>query len=725
MLLILATLGCKKVWEELPDEELAARDLLKATPIALEGVVVGIDGPIAGAEVELEGQSTVSDASGAFRLEGLERHNALLTVSASGYRDRVLAAQLLRELTQDRVDLGAIALSQELEGSARFRMVGDVSLGRRFLDPDEEFDFDVVPEDDEEALIQASDPYPGSAQTLDFVRRFFDDADYATCNLETVVTDTPDTPHTGKPYIFFTLPGSLPALAEVFDYIAEGNNHVYDYLEPGVVDTLDWSFESGMGFSGLGRDSDEAFAAHDFDLGTQRFAMISMTSVAGSQYEVGFVATDERGGAADLRDDDAVLAEIDEAVVAGRAPILQLHFGKEYSETPSDYALGRLDMLAESQAALMVGHHPHVAQGFGWHGGTLAAHSLGNFIFDQDRLETMQGLIWRVDMVDQHPYSSGIAPVYLEDYRPRPLVGRPAERLLRRVAQASVEYSAEVVPGAGQALLGELDLSFEEQRRSEQLSVTIGEDGLGVADLRGLFQTGESLLYVDTASSGVSVQPGRDQLLFGGFEDVDVDPDWLEAARWDLDGASREVCVGETLRGAGALCTFRGEDNSEDSITWYRNRVRLQGPPDQPNRDISLVAWRKGDNAGRTHFELEWAASEGDATFGSETVASRKGGSYGWELVFVDIEVPTDELGASDTEGSPRALRLEIHHSPPEDDLGIAWFDEVALVNWQESLDASAGAAVEAPNPYEFLRVEGPPGEHILELSFSRWEPSR
>lgn len=715
------TLGCSTVWTELPAAELEARERLEQTPIALEGWVVGAEGPIAGAEVEAQGLSAVSEADGRFRLFGLRRDNALVTLSAAGFRDRVLAAQLLQPVTEQRLDLGVLALTQDR--GARLRMVGDVSLGRRFLDPDETAASDELPEDHPEALIQVSEPYDGSAATLDYVRRFFDDADYATCNLETVVTDTPDTPHTGKPYIFFTLPGSLPALAEVFDYIAEGNNHVYDYLDGGVEDTLAWAAGSTMGFSGLGRDSEEAFAGHEVELSGQAITLLSMTSVAGSQYEVGFVATEERGGAADLRDDERVLAAVRGAREAGRAAILQLHFGKEYSEEPSGYALDRLALLEDAGAALIVGHHPHIAQGFGWHGETLAAHSLGNFIFDQDRLETMLGLIWRVDLVDQAPFSSAVAPIYLEDYRPRPLVGRPADRLLRQVASVSVDV--ELALTGGQASLGGLDLALVERRRSETVTVEIGEDGIGWVDLRGLLEPGESLWYAGTEIPGVTAQAGRDVLIFGGFEDVDVDEDWLEASRWDLEGASKDVCVDQAFRGAGALCSLRGEDNTEHSISWFRNRVRLPGGSEEPVRELSLVGQRRGEGAGETSFVIEWVASEGDLGFGEEILAVRAGGDFDWEPLFVDLEVPADEPEADPATETARALRLEVHHAPPESDLGMAWFDELALVSWGVEGSPSEGWELPSPNPSEHIRLVGAPGEVALNLGFKRLEPAR
>ena len=50
--------------------------------------------------------------------------------------------------------------------------------------------------------------------------------------------------------------------------------------------------------------------------------------------------------------------------------------------------IGAVRAAVDAGADLVIGHHPHVLQGFEYYADTLIAHSLGNFVFDQDFLLT-------------------------------------------------------------------------------------------------------------------------------------------------------------------------------------------------------------------------------------------------------------------------------------------------------------------------------------------------
>ena len=716
MLLVLLSACDRGPWDGRPENEVAAWRALVETPIALGGRVVDADGePLSGVTVGLHGQETSTDDGGRFSLSGVPRCNDLLTLEAAGFHAERVPVHLVHPVDQSLIEIGDLPLKAEDPDRVRMLFAGDVIFGRRFVDVDESTPFDEVPPHDAEALIDATDPYPGTRDTFTWVHPLLQGYDHVAVNLESVVTETPDTPHPTKPYVFFTFPESVDALAEVADYANLGNNHVYDYLEPGVQDTLDWVASTGMGYAGLGADSAEAFLPHEFELGSQRFATLSMTSVTGSQYAIGFVADDTRGGAADLTDDDAVLDAIDDAWTTGRVPIVQAHFGKEYAERPSSYTEGRLELLGQGGPGLIVGHHPHTPQGFGWHSGVLAAHSLGNFVFDQDRLETMLGLLFEVTFEDGLPVAARTRPIYLEDYRPRPLAGELGDWLLRKVGAVSVPYDASIVPTAGSGVIPFDGVASDQ--RSVSLDVEVGPRGWGVLDLRGVLQEGESVVFL-RADGDLAGRVGRDQLMFGGFEDFDVDEDLLEVSRWDLGGDSQYVCVADPWRGAAAACSQRDKWNSEDSRIWFRNRVRVVGDAlAEPNKDMSLVGYRRGENAGRSFFEVEYQASEGELSFGSDEVAVQGGGDFDWTLFFEDLAIPVDEADPEDPENNARAVRLVFHQSPPDKGRALVAIDDLALVNWFEPQDLALGIALDAPNAEEFLRVEGAPGTHVVDVT--------
>jgi hypothetical protein len=111
-------------------------------------------------------------------------------------------------------------LTPEDPATVRFLFGGDVSFGRRFIDPGETAGRDQVPADDPDALILVSDPLPGSKACVDWVRPYFQAVDFGVVNFESPVTDDPSTPHPDKDFVFFTLlprgglrqPGQQPRL---------------------------------------------------------------------------------------------------------------------------------------------------------------------------------------------------------------------------------------------------------------------------------------------------------------------------------------------------------------------------------------------------------------------------------------------------------------------------------------------------------------------------------
>jgi len=423
----------------MPAEELAAREAYALTTIALSGVVVDSAGaPLMGVTLHAGQASTTTDRAGAFRFEALPRHNVLLEVEKAGYYSHHVAVWLSRELGITEVRVHALALA--LRDSKRVRLLfgGDTAFGRRYLDPDSDTPLTEIPQDDPKATIRASSAASMTRDVLAGVRPYFQAVDYATVNLESVVTETPLTPHPTKAYVYFTLPPSLEALTWLgVDYVSLGNNHVYDYLAGGLDDTLLQVSEAGLKASGLGATPDAAWQPLRVEVGNAHLSMISACSIDGADHEYAYVAGEQQGGAANLRDTSRLTAVVNAERAAGRVPIAIWHTGDEYALAPTSYGRGRMELAAEQGAGLVISHHAHVAMGFGRHAGVPIVFGLGNFAFDQDRLETMLGLLAQVDLVQGEVVDIQGIPTQLESYRPLPVAGPLADALLRRITELS------------------------------------------------------------------------------------------------------------------------------------------------------------------------------------------------------------------------------------------------------------------------------------------------
>ncbi len=710
--------------EDPPNWELSARDEFLVHPVSLIGTVLNLYGdPLENAAVSIAGATQYADAQGAFEFQGLSRKNDLLSVSITGYHNEIIPVHLAQDINIETIALDPIYLSMRETGDVRFLFAGDASFARRFLDADESTPLDQIPPDDPDALIKTSNPDPGSRSLFEYIRPYYQAADWGVVNLETPVTDNPITPHMQKDYAYFSLPASLPSLLWLgVDYVSLGNNHVYDYLESGIIDTIQSLNESGIPHSGAGLTSEEAFQAYRVTLGGSLFGLLSMTSVTGRQHPVSYVAETQKGGAADLTLDDEVIASIQREIDAGYIPIAQLHGGQEYTYQPTDYTYGRMELVAENGASLVIGHHPHVAQGIGLINGIITVHSLGNFAFDQDRLETMLGLLASVDMNGDQVQKIRLIPIYLEDYRPRPITGQLADVFLRHICEFSHGYGLQVYPYQNQVWIALENKDVIADDRTVDLTISVPESGEIIIDLREWNMKYESLAGFDINAPSATIQLGRDILHFGDFDDWDIDDMSFEAERWDISGISRFVTITDSYRGISSLCSNRDMNNSDPSFMPFRNRIRVMGDSEgNPNKKLSLYGYMKGVNAGNIEIYARYYASSGDADYGAETLVLHPGGDFEWTPVWADMHMPDDIEGLEDSTANPRATRIFMRHDPPLNGEAYAYFDEIAVVNWEESIQS--GMDIPTPHAKDFLRIHAQPGEHSITLRFRSYSP--
>ncbi|HET6262019.1 MAG TPA: CapA family protein [Chloroflexia bacterium] len=111
-------------------------------------------------------------------------------------------------------------------------------------------------------------------------------------------------------------------------------------------------------------------------------------------------------------DKDLFAQQIASARAKADVVVVFMHWGNEYKTQPDSWVVDLGKLAARSGADLVVGAHPHVAQGMkveleGTGGrSTVVAYSLGNALFDQmARMETRQGLALSV-RADRHGVKS-------------------------------------------------------------------------------------------------------------------------------------------------------------------------------------------------------------------------------------------------------------------------------------------------------------------------------
>lgn len=162
-----------------------------------------------------------------------------------------------------------------------------------------------------------------------------------------------------------------------FDAFSQANNHALDQGNAGYSDSVTALREAG--FTVFGHQVQDGFIS------------LATTTVKGETIAfLGWNTTDNP-----IDRTEAALA-IAEAKKQAALTIAYLHWGSEYRDRPDASSVELGHWLIDQGVDVVIGGHPHWAQGVSSYKGKPIIWSLGNFIFDQDfSVETKQSLAAR------------------------------------------------------------------------------------------------------------------------------------------------------------------------------------------------------------------------------------------------------------------------------------------------------------------------------------------
>lgn len=249
----------------------------------------------------------------------------------------------------------------------KIALVGDVMLGR---------------EVGEEIARGDRSPTSFWGDTLEILG----EADLVVGNLECAITERRARwTRTPKVFHFRAPPAAVDVLAAAgFDAVSLANNHLLDYREEGLLDTLGHLDRAGIARAGAGRDRAEAERPAVVEATGARLGLVALTD-----NEPGWAATADRPGVwwAPIGRDPEVLDRVEASVHRAREAgadvvALSLHWGPNMVERPPD----RFRAFAREAVARGVdvihGHSAHVFQGVEVVDGAPVLYDLGDFLDD-------------------------------------------------------------------------------------------------------------------------------------------------------------------------------------------------------------------------------------------------------------------------------------------------------------------------------------------------------
>ncbi len=169
-------------------------------------------------------------------------------------------------------------------------------------------------------------------------------------------------------------PGVATSMPDAgYDIACLANNHILDYGERGLLDTVDALKRNGIRPFGVGKDQQDASKPLTITRHGKKFAFIGIA-------ETEFTCAEDGWGAARLIpvENCELISETARKV---DAVIVFVHGGNEFCPFPSPRMIATYRAFARAGAAAIIGSHAHVPQGYETYRGVPIFYSLGNFIF--------------------------------------------------------------------------------------------------------------------------------------------------------------------------------------------------------------------------------------------------------------------------------------------------------------------------------------------------------
>ena len=236
----------------------------------------------------------------------------------------------------------------------------------------------------------------------EFMMKEMQEADIFMINNEFPYTDR-GTPTDGKTYTFRSKPENVKMLYDMgVDIVSIANNHVYDYGEVSLLDTLATLEEAAMPYAGAGRNKEEAIKPVYFIANDIKIAFVCATQIEQLDVPDTVGATENGAGVFRCWNDETIYDVIRRAKEESDFVVCYVHWGQESTEVLHWAQIEQAEEIAKAGADLIVGDHPHILQGMDCVEGVPVMYSMGNYWFNSKTIDT--GLLKAV--IDQNGLKS-------------------------------------------------------------------------------------------------------------------------------------------------------------------------------------------------------------------------------------------------------------------------------------------------------------------------------
>ena len=214
------------------------------------------------------------------------------------------------------------------------------------------------------------------------ILRITNGADIFYLNHEYTVSDRGEA-LAGKLYTFRARPERMSLLTEMgTDLVSLANNHIYDYGEEGMLDTMDYLDQAGIPYVGGGRNLEEAEQPVYFIINGMKVGFVAASNAELTLYTP--AAGEDTPGILEAYDTTLYDQVISEAAAQCDYLIAYIHWGPEDVNQYASYQTEQGREFLDAGADIVVGGHPHVLQGMEYMDGKPVIYSMGDFWFNDE-----------------------------------------------------------------------------------------------------------------------------------------------------------------------------------------------------------------------------------------------------------------------------------------------------------------------------------------------------
>ncbi len=562
---------------------------------------------------------------------------------------------------------------------------------------------------------------------------FADAADLSCANVEVPFTDQ-GSGHPTKSVVFRARPESFIGVVNAGIDLADlGNNHIIDYGEVGMLQTQQLCDDAGIPHFGAGLNDREALAPAFVSLRGVRMAFLGLSNRTGRRwnYQPFLDAGVSKPGFGYL-----IPKNLEESIGAARdladLVIVQTHSGNEYETqgapnegepggaktssppqipvealepdpntpdfrfrnepTPTERELRRLSL--DLGADVHINHHPHVLQGFESHDGKLIAHSLGNFIFDLYYPETMPTIVLNLEIDETGITGYTFSPAWIDDYITQPATGGLGRAIMDMLADYSRDMGAlvatDVFTGSARIYLDPAQAPTFVQAYQAVLPMRVSND-FALSRPHEITGPGSLSRIVDATGEGLAdweIRFGRERLWHGGFEDEG-------ATFWDDNTADEWLDTTEAQTGLRSLALRRDSGDGQAVGTDLEKHLACDA-----SKEHSFLGWMKGSNAAGANILTRFYPDRyAGSPLSSTPLGPDLDGEADWFLQWAELETPE--------EGNWFELRCTLD-PPSSGGEGLAWFDELKFVEWDDWQIGEADMDIPHPGNRRFIQLRSP-----------------